>query len=533
MSDETRTESTWPPEAPLESPAAPVNAPPAAASAGRQAGGAAYVQELHLADYARTVYRHRWIAVTTFAIIFVGVAIYTFIATPVYEGRVQLLLDPAKPNVMKFDDVNQSSFLSEQDFYQTQVTILRSRGLARRTIEALTLWDSEELDAEAAEAKGSGIGAGLRSAATWIGSLFSSAGNDARAADARETARQSRVVDAFLEALAVAPIRNSSLVDVRFASRSPAKAAAVANELARQYIDQNLESKFLSTKEASDWLSGQLAVERKKLEESEQALQRYREKGDAVALEDRQNIVVQRLADLNAAYTQARTDRFEKEALYNQLKSLQSDRSALDTFPAILSNTFIQQLKTQLADLQRQQAQMAERLGEKHPDMIKLSSAIENTEAKLAGRTRQGGAVGAERVPVGAGEGAEPGGRAGEPEGGRPVAEPEGHRVRRAAPRGREQQADVRGAAPARQGNRDLGRVEGEQHPRGRSGRNAPTARPAEEEPQPAAGPPRRRRGRASAWPSFVEYLDNRIKNPDEISQFLGLSFLGLVPSVA
>ncbi len=30
----------------------------------------------------------------------------------------------------------------------------------------------------------------------------------------------------------------------------------------------------------------------------------------------------------------------------------------------------------------------------------------------------------------------------------------------------------------------------------------------------------------------FVEYLDNRVKSPDEIKQFLGLSFLGLVPAV-
>ncbi|MGE5199652.1 MAG: GumC family protein, partial [Rhodospirillaceae bacterium] len=296
-------------------------------------------REIHFLDYARTVYRHRWIAITSFAIIFVGVAVYTFVATPIYQGRVQLLLDPAKPNVMKFEEVTQSSFLSEQYFYQTQVNILRSRGLARRTIDGLKLWDSEELDAEGAAATRSGVKAVLGSAAAWVGSLFSSASDETRTSDARETARQSRVVDAFLEALTVAPIRNSSLVDVRFESRNPATAAAVANELARQYIDQNLESKFLSTKEASDWLGEQLAVERKKLEASEQALQRYREKGDAVALEDRQNIVVQRLADLNAAHTQARTERFEKEALYNQLKSLQNDRTALDTFPAILSNT--------------------------------------------------------------------------------------------------------------------------------------------------------------------------------------------------
>ena len=216
-------------------------------------------------------------------------------------------------------------------------------------------------------------------------SLFYSPPKPVSRPDAAETARQSGIIDAFLGRLTVTPVRNSRLVDVRMISSSPEMAASLANALAREYIAQNLEYKFRSTKEAAAWLTEQLAEERKKLEASELALQRYREKGDAVSLEDRQNIVVQRLTDLNAAYTKARTDRFEKEALYNQLSALQNDRTALDTFPAILSNTFIQQLKSQLADLQRQQTQMADRLGEKHPDMIKLNLAIQSTEAKLGG----------------------------------------------------------------------------------------------------------------------------------------------------
>ncbi len=201
--------------------------------------------------------------------------------------------------------------------------------------------------------------------------------------DAGETVTQSKMIDAFLGHLTVAPIRNSRLVDVRYKSTDPALAASVTNALSQAYIEQNLEFKFLSSKEASDWLGQQLAEQRKKVEDTEQALQRYREKGDAIALEDRQNIVVQRLSDLNQAVTKARTDRIEKEAVYRQLEAIQANKIALDTFPAILSNTFIQQLKTQLSDLQRQQAQMAERLGEKHPDMIKGASAIQSTEAKL------------------------------------------------------------------------------------------------------------------------------------------------------
>ena len=40
-----------------------------------------------------------------------------------------------------------------------------------------------------------------------------------------------------------------------------------------------------------------MAEQRKKVEESEAALQRYKEQHDAVAVEDRQNIVVQRLGE--------------------------------------------------------------------------------------------------------------------------------------------------------------------------------------------------------------------------------------------
>ena len=68
--------------------------------------------------------------------------------------------------------------------------------------------------------------------------------------------------------------------------------------------------------------------------QAEAALQRYREQNDAVSLEERQNIVVQKLADLNAAVTRAKTERIEKEAHLQPARRSQADRAALDTFPA-------------------------------------------------------------------------------------------------------------------------------------------------------------------------------------------------------
>ena len=55
-----------------------------------------------------------------------------------------------------------------------------------------------------------------------------------------------------------------------------------------------------------------MAEQRKQVEKAETELQRYREQNDAISLEDGENIVVQKLADLNAAVTQAKTERIQK-----------------------------------------------------------------------------------------------------------------------------------------------------------------------------------------------------------------------------
>ncbi len=205
-----------------------------------------------------------------------------------------------------------------------------------------------------------------------------------------ETAAQSRTIDAFLKRLVITPIRNSRLVDVRFVSTNPSRAAQVVNAVVRAYIDSTMSVKFMASKEASDWLGQQLTEQRAKVEASELALQQYRERGDAVALEDRENIVVQRLADLNAAVTKARAERMQKEALHNRVRSIQGDPAVRDSIPAILSNTFIQQLKGDLAERQSQLVQLAENLGDKHPDILKMRSTIAGHRGEAAGRDCQG-----------------------------------------------------------------------------------------------------------------------------------------------
>jgi succinoglycan biosynthesis transport protein ExoP len=301
-----------------------------------------------LLDYLRVVYWRRWLAASVFLTVAVGVAVHTFTATPVYEAQATALIETDDPNVVNFKRVLDEGVM-HGGYYETQIELLKSRSLAERTVAALGLSQRPEFGTAVNEVAPGLVSDGMR----------------------------------------VTQVRGSRTVDVRFRSSNPVLAAEVVNTHLRQYVRQSLENRYRASKEATEWLDAQLAKERKRVEERESALQAYREQHDAVSLKSGQDIVVQKLADLNAAVTKAKTSRIDKEVQYRDLQAVQRDPALLDSFPAILSNPFVQQLKGDLARLQREYAQLSESLGERHPTLIEKRTEVETTDRRLAAEVQR------------------------------------------------------------------------------------------------------------------------------------------------
>ena len=269
------------------------------------------------------------------------VAYSTFTAMPIYEARAQLLIEAEAQNIISFKEVVEQD-RATTDYYQTQYRILQSRGLAKATLDALQLWNHPEFggsptDSKAARPPGTldRIWRPVHAARAWLSARITGGPESVAPPTPSqgqpsslevqlktdETGVQSRAIHAFLGRLTIAPVRNSRLVDVNFRSTYPNLAATVANTLAQQYIQQNLQFKFQASKQATEWLTNQLAAQRKLVQESEIALQKYREQHDTISTENSSNIVVQKLTNLNTAVTTAKTDRIQKEALYRQLQA--------------------------------------------------------------------------------------------------------------------------------------------------------------------------------------------------------------------
>jgi succinoglycan biosynthesis transport protein ExoP len=356
----------------------------------------------HLLDYLRVLVKRRWTAASGLLLALLAAALHLFAAVPVYEATVQILIEHEAKNTFSLQDpVAQDR--ETTDYYNTQFTILQSRSLVRRTIDNLGAWNHRELsgDAVPADLRLTGVLEGaVRGLRTLLDRGHALVRNPASAAapppsitpaatGLMETPAQAMAIDAFLSRLTIAPVKTSRMVDVKMRATDGGFAAEAANALANAYIDQNLEVRMSSSKETTDWLTEQLSAQRRRIEVAERNLQRYREQHDSGSLGDRQNIVAQKLTDLNAMVTQAKADRISRETLYDQVRAAQSDPAALDTLPAIAGKPQIQQLRTDLSRLQADHARLSQDLLEGHPEMVKLRAATRDAEAKLRKEVEQ------------------------------------------------------------------------------------------------------------------------------------------------
>ena len=339
------------------------------------ASGEAHTQGWHLIDYVKVLERHRGKVGATFIAVLFTTIFYSFWTTPQYEAGVRLLIEPDDPNIITFAEVFDSNFTTAE-YYETQVRLLQDRATARHTLDKLQLWDHPAFAGPASDQSFS-----LGRVFSWITQSVAAPPSSRKTelvgwrANAEDITR-SLAIDRLLSNLRAESVRNSRLVDVKYRSPDPHLAAAVVSTYADSYIEQSLTLRSFASTEASAWLTEQLARQRQVVETSEAALHEYRQAHESLSLDEGEDVLFQRLSDLNAAVTRAKTELIEKEAASIQLEVVQNDPAALDTFPAIASSVFIQGLKREVAELERRRAELAGNIGPRHPDMVEVQSAI-------------------------------------------------------------------------------------------------------------------------------------------------------------
>src|SRR5262249_54016664 len=286
-------------------------------------------------------------------------AVVLMILPTVYSASAVVMLESRRNNVADASSVL-TALPTDPASVQNQIQILTSRDLASRVVDKLGLDNDPEF-----------AGGGLFSEPSYA------APGDV------SVAQHERTVSNFLKHLSVEGEGLSTAITVRFSARSPEKAAQIANAVAETYVESSLQTKFQATKEATGWLEGRVRELSRQVQADDAAVERYKAEHNITETNDGIPLIDQQISAINSQLVVARADLAQKQATYERVDSLMKQGHGADISQAVASPLIIQ-LRSQEADLIKNEADLTTRYGPKHPKLIAAEQQKKDIEDKIS-----------------------------------------------------------------------------------------------------------------------------------------------------
>src|SRR6185436_8987452 len=134
---------------------------------------------------------------------------------------------------------------------------------------------------------------------------------------------------------------------------------------------------------ARKFLESKLAELKQRVQSSEEMLNQFRRGKGIISLDDKENIVVDRLADLNKRLTESEAERIGLEANARLIKQRE-----YDSLPAVINNPLIQTLKSQVVTLEGQQANLAAQFKPGYPRLAQVQAQLDDAKQRLANQIK-------------------------------------------------------------------------------------------------------------------------------------------------
>lgn len=250
---------------------------------------------------------------------------------------------------------------------QSQVEVLRSRDIAKQVVEELRLVEQPEFNPSPDEMSA------LKLVLVALG--FSS--------DPRRQTPQQRALAAYYNKVKVYQIPLSKVIVIEASSRDPRMAAALVNTTAETYVRATRELQSESTGRARTWLSEQIEDLRKKVVESEGAVEEFRARAGLLKGQNASTLNTQELSELSSQIVIAQTQRSEAQTKARAIRDLLSRTGTVDTSIDVLNSALIQRLREQQIALKRTLAQLSTVYLDSHPRIIGVNSELVDLDRQL------------------------------------------------------------------------------------------------------------------------------------------------------
>ncbi len=332
--------------------------------------------EVHLLDRLSVIYRYRNVVIAVIIIVLIGGAVQTYTTTKEYRTTATIQIDPERAAVPGLAAAGMLYNADDEEYQmETELSRLRSHQLARKVAAALSLENNGEFNGK--EAQPTGLGDAILSVRRRVLdpmlSLFR--GNDApqqttRAVPAEaltddgppETPEEAKRVEALMARRKVDRVLGTRLVKIQVESRYREFATEAANAFAKVYVEQNLLAKTAALDNKAKQAKKTADLKKIELDAAKKLYQQAQQNSPTGAFIDRGTLatfVAQTLQDANRAGVDVQT----KKAAYDRLAGvdLSGDPTvAAQAATAFSTDTFVVEYQRTILQKQREWKQLRE-----------------------------------------------------------------------------------------------------------------------------------------------------------------------------
>ena len=367
-----------------------------------------------LKEQIRVAYRRRGLIITTIALTTALTALVALSLPPRYVTVASVLLEQSRQNLIDSPSVVVES--TDSSSLVAEIKLLRSTTYAQKVVERLNLLSTPQYNPKLRDRTGPLAELEARVAALWNtvpaswrvaasstvpdswlvaagvaeqppsparanGTMIKAGYTNGAEADSVEQAPSlplpgteeydylmHSAVRTVLAGLSIRP-SGTNLILIEATSRDPRQAAQIADAVAEIYVQDQLDLKRQAVDEAVDWLRERVGYLRQRLLESE---------GAVVALQEKHGLSGPGAVGPDVGPQQelmrARAEQAQKKELLDWVQGLRERGAALDAVAAVLALPSLAELRRQQTELERQEAMLRMKYGDRHREIIQLDA---------------------------------------------------------------------------------------------------------------------------------------------------------------
>jgi len=305
---------------------------------------------LHLRDYWRTIWNGRWLVLAVALLVPTLVAIVTFMQTPIYRAATLVEIQPRPKSISPSADFSRLgttsySWLAEERYINTQLQIVRSRGVARAVIADLGLETSPQF-------------AGLDDPAGVLAGRIK--------------------LDVLVDTYAL---------EIAIEDADPKMAQLLANGVAHAYIDNNVRAATENVRRVIDELYKQVEPIKTAIAEKEASRIELSRQQKMFVSDSKDSVVDRRMRQLQEELTDVQISRGQREATFNEIETIEKKGASYLELRAVAEDAVVKDLTLQAYMLEKELEKLSLAYRARHPKVQSAKAELEDIRRQIVGES--------------------------------------------------------------------------------------------------------------------------------------------------